>query len=134
MEVVAYDNLARTADSATWGLSKAEKLPVGAEELRLDYEDFLRQHGWERWPPEHPAMQRFKAKRCATLAGIHSWIVDELTRTDSTRAELGANAALSLLNLCCYLLDRQITVQAANFEEDGGFTERLYRIRKNRRG
>jgi four helix bundle suffix protein len=46
---------------------------------------------------------------------------------------LAANAALSLLNLCCRLLDRQIAAQAAAFEREGGFTERLYRVRKARR-
>jgi four helix bundle suffix protein len=44
-------------------------------------------------------------------------------------AALVANAALSLLNLCCYLLDRQLSTQAAAFEKEGGFTERLYRVR-----
>jgi len=48
--------------------------------------------------------------------------------------ELVANAALSLLNLCCYLLDRQLAAQAATFEKEGGFTERLYRVRRERRG
>jgi len=33
------------------------------------------------------------------------------------------------LNLACYLLDRQLAAQAATFEKEGGFTERLYRIR-----
>src|SRR5258708_38809627 len=42
-------------------------------------------------------------------------------------AQLVANAALSLLNLSCYLLDRQLDAQAAAFEKEGGFTERLYR-------
>ena len=46
---------------------------------------------------------------------------------------LAANAALSLLNLACYLLDRQIAAQAAAFEQEGGFTERLYRVRSQRR-
>jgi four helix bundle suffix protein len=48
-------------------------------------------------------------------------------------SELVANAALSLLNLCCYLLDRQLAAQAAAFEKEGGFTERLYRVRSERR-
>ena len=46
---------------------------------------------------------------------------------------LVANAALSLLNLCCHLLDRQLAAQAQAFESEGGFTERLYRIRRQRR-
>jgi four helix bundle suffix protein len=48
--------------------------------------------------------------------------------------ELVANAALSLLNLACYLLDRQLAAQAAAFEKEGGFTERLYRVRSQKRG
>jgi four helix bundle suffix protein len=46
---------------------------------------------------------------------------------------LVANAALSLLNLCCYLLDRQLAAQAVAFEKEGGFTERLYRVRSQTR-
>jgi four helix bundle suffix protein len=129
------------------------------EELRLDYEDFLRQHGLEQWAPEHPALMRFKAKRCATLEQVRAWVKDEQNRartnTDthgrtqkrptgsvSVRenqcrsvpfAQLVANAGLSLLNLCCYLLDRQLAAQAATFEKEGGFTERLYRVRNARR-
>jgi four helix bundle suffix protein len=44
-----------------------------------------------------------------------------------------ANAALSLLNLCCHLLDRQLAAQASAFEKEGGFTERLYRTRSQAR-
>jgi four helix bundle suffix protein len=47
---------------------------------------------------------------------------------------LVANAALSLLNLCCHLLDRQLAAQAQAFENEGGFTERLYRVRQQKRG
>jgi len=138
------------------------------EELALDYEDFLRQHGLPLWPPDHPALQRFKAKRCATLEEVRAWVEEERrrartgtdTRTNTdehgpagtgatdassvpvragpcesvpSSATLVANAALSLLNLCCYFLDRQLAAQAAAFENEGGFTERLYRVRRERR-
>ena len=132
------------------------------EELRLDYEDFLRQRGLAQWPPEHPALMRFKARRCATLAEVRAWVEAERggqTRTDTDRqgrgnarklsvpasvkvrvrpgvpgsAELVANAALSLLNLACYLLDKQLAAQEKAFVEEGGFTERLYRVRSARR-
>lgn len=43
--------------------------------------------------------------------------------------EISANAALTLLAVACALLDRQIAAQAAAFEKEGGFTERLYRVR-----
>src|SRR5207249_7167752 len=47
---------------------------ASVEELRLDYEDFLRQRGLEEWPPEHPALKRFKASRCATVEEIKAWV------------------------------------------------------------
>ena len=128
------------------------------EELKLDYEDFLRQRGLELWPPNHPALMRFKAKRCATLDEVSAWVKEERIRTRTNTDEQGpsaggkssvpasvgpceppasavlvANAALSLLNLACYLLDRQLAAQATAFENEGGFTERLYRIRSQKR-
>jgi four helix bundle suffix protein len=126
------------------------------EELRLDYEDFLRQRGLPLFPPDHPALERFKKKRCATVEDVRLWVEDEQGRTRTSRDEkseagassvsvrgsrvssvgsstLVANAALSLLNLCCYLLDRQLVAQAQAFEKEGGFTERLYRVRNQRR-
>jgi four helix bundle suffix protein len=126
------------------------------EELRLDYEDFLRQRGLPQWPPDHPALQRFKARRCATLDEVRAWVEAERGRHGRAKTSdehgqeggvgpsvpvggdpcqpvpssvLVANAALSLLNLCCYFLDRQLAAQAAAFEQEGGFTERLYRVR-----
>ncbi len=133
------------------------------EELRLDYEDFLRQRGLPQWPPDHPALKRFKARRCSTLEDVRVWVENERqlskgknehgqarTNTDKVRdgsgadqsvsvgdgpckpipsSTLVANAVLSLLNLSCYLLDRQLAAQAAAFEQEGGFTERLYRVR-----
>src|SRR6266702_2789318 len=35
------------------------------EELRLDYEDYLRQRGLVTWSSDHQALKRFKARRCA---------------------------------------------------------------------
>jgi len=123
------------------------------EELRLDYEDFLRHRGLAIWPPDSPALRRFKARRCARLEDVQAWVAAEraMARTDRdeherrsvsvcegpcrsvSSAELAANGALSLLNLCCFLLDRQLESQATAFERDGGFTERLHRIRTRAR-
>jgi four helix bundle suffix protein len=47
--------------------------------------------------------------------------------------EIAANAVLTLLAVATALLDRQIAAQAAAFEQEGGFTERLYRVRQERR-
>jgi four helix bundle suffix protein len=46
---------------------------------------------------------------------------------------ISANAALVLIGVASVLLDRQVAAQAAAFEAEGGFTERLYRTRQARR-
>ena len=118
------------------------------EELRLDYEDFLRQRNLPELDPDDPILKRFKGLRCETLEQVQEWIRDEHGQAQTntanvsvsespcvsvTSATLAANAALSLINLCCYLLDQQIETQAQVFEKEGGFTERLYRVRKKAR-
>ena len=44
-----------------------------------------------------------------------------------------ANAALVLIGVAAALLDRQVAAQACTFEQEGGFTERLYRTRRANR-
>jgi four helix bundle suffix protein len=48
-------------------------------------------------------------------------------------AEYSANAALTLIAVACSLLDRQVASQAKQFKDEGGFTERLYRVRSAHR-
>lgn len=145
------------------GTSKKSELKLtnvaraSLEELKLDYEDFLRQRDLPLWPPDHPALVRFKAKRCATVEDVRAWVEEEhgLSRTNTDKHRQGsgdsslsvrespcpsvgsstlvANAVLSLLNLCCHLLDKQLAAQAKAFENEGGFTERLHRIRQQKR-
>lgn len=133
------------------------------EELRLDYEDFLRHKTLPLLEGDHPILTRFKARKCATLKEVQEWAaqeqkrlatnrdIDGQTRTGTdlhgrtqtktsgtghntvTPAALAANATLSLINICGLLLDRQIKNQADAFERDGGFTERLYRTRMRAR-
>jgi four helix bundle suffix protein len=47
--------------------------------------------------------------------------------------EAAANAALVLINVASALLARQINSLALAFESQGGFTERLYNVRRGRR-
>ena len=106
------------------------------EELRLDYEDFLRQRGYRLWPADDAAGQRFSAARCGTLDAVRNWINAEhfSGRLPVPVPEIAANAALILIRVSCSLLDRQIARLAADFEQEGGFTERLYRVRSATRG
>ena len=55
------------------------------------------------------------------------------TSSTSPYPAIAANAALALIAVACSLLDRQLAAQAAAFEQDGGFTERLYQRRQGKR-
>ncbi|MRR33209.1 hypothetical protein EG829_00720, partial [bacterium] len=123
------------------------------EELRLDYEDFLRQRGMPIWDRDDPRRQGLIDCKCAAADDVAAWVRKEHDRglrgqsgprgqnssTSSTKSppttypELAANAALVLLAVACGLLDRQLSSQAKAFEADGGFTERLYRVRAEKR-
>jgi four helix bundle suffix protein len=135
------------------------------EELKLDYEDFLRQRGLPQWLREDPRRKGLVARRCSGADDVAEWCQEQehglggpsglnglsgrhgrngldglstssMMSTASTKPsypEISANAALTLLAVACSLLDRQLTAQAAAFEKEGGFTERLYRTRSQAR-
>lgn len=122
------------------------------EELRLDFEDFLRHRRLAQWAESDPRRRALVAARCTSAEEIADWVAEQHGRNgrhgpdgrpsesmqsipsmESTYAELAANAALVLIGVACALLDRQLAAQAAAFTEEGGFTERLHRIRSERR-
>jgi four helix bundle suffix protein len=124
------------------------------EELRLDYEDFLRQRGLPLWGRDDPRRKALVARRCSSADEVAGWCKEQShglhgrdglhgqkdLSTSSTMSitsmifqEVAANAALTLIAVACSLLDRQLAAQAAAFEKEGGFTERLYRTRSQAR-
>ena len=135
----AQNLLEGSVDSAT---SKKIELKLtgiargSLEELRRDYQKFLAHRELPEWKPSAPELERFKTLRCATLAQFREWVAEEARRAGEDTdlpAVLAANGALSLLNLCIFLIGRQMEAQARAFEAEGGFTERLYRRRMERR-
>src|SRR5947208_12734061 len=44
------------------------------EELRLDYEDFLRQRSLPLWPEDDPRRAALGARRCATAEAVADWV------------------------------------------------------------
>jgi four helix bundle suffix protein len=122
------------------------------EELRLDYEDFLRHRGLPQWPREDPRRAALIDRRPANADDVAGWArkvhdgqsgqrgrhgqrlsTQSTPSTKSTYPEIAANGALALLTVACSLLDRQIAALEKAFVKEGGFTERLYRVRSERR-
>lgn len=104
-------------------------------ELGLDYEDFLRQRGLPLWAENDPRRNALVRRRCKTVDEVAEWIkqVHDAPPARSTYREIAANAAIVLIGVTVTLLERQLRSQGHSFETEGGFTERLYRIRKRRR-
>lgn len=110
------------------------------EELRLDYEDFLRQRGLLIWGRDDPRRQSLIDRRCATADDVAQWVrkvhdcgLSGQEKLPPAYSEIAANAALALLAVACSLLNRQLAALAKLFETEGGFTERLYRVRSEKR-
>ena len=119
------------------------------EELLADYQAFLRQRGLSEWPPESHAARLVRNARPENLAQLRQLMAtlvadlsigvflfsDRSDRSDKSllKAEVAGNVMLCLINQATYLLGRQLSRLAADFEHEGGFSERLYRVRSEAR-
>jgi four helix bundle suffix protein len=163
-----------SATSKKTELKLTQVARASLEELKLDYEDFLRQRGLAQWQRTHPLRQELVDLRLRSADEVARWVVavgkrtgfggpggldgpgghseaqgsESTASTASTKStpstkstltakvypELAANAVLVFLAVACALLDRQVARLADDFTSKGGFTERLYRVRKQKRG
>ena len=112
------------------------------EELLEDYRSFLRQRTLPIWEPESETAKIIRQARPETLEQLRQLmarLVSDLSdKSDSSdknaiKQEVAANTMICLINQETFLLARQLSRLAADFEKDGGFTERLYRIRSEKR-
>lgn len=120
------------------------------EELRLDYEDFLRHREMSPWDRNDTRREALISLRPNDVKAVAQWAravragqyassTESTESTESTKAvlpnfaEITANAAIALLAVASALLDRQLAAQAKAFEKEGGFTERLYNQRSTNR-
>ena len=99
------------------------------QELLEDYEDYLRTRGhrqWEEGSKELEAMRR--------LGREHNDAPFFMKLVQTRPPETIANMAIVLIKQADYLLFRQLQRLADDFVEEGGFSERMMRIRKTKRG
>ena len=130
--------------SAASGTSKRTEMKLtdtarfSLEELRRDYRDYLRQRRLKEWSYSEPLRQKLIDARCESAEDVAAWIRETRARLGHNGrrpaySEIAANAALVLIAVACSLLDRQLASLAKRFLEDGGFTERMYRMRSQHR-
>jgi len=104
------------------------------DELLLDYEDFLRQHGLRQWEKDDP-----QARAVREVGKLHPTDPSDETHYSPwlKHSDPGvvANAVICLIHQTNYLLDRQIAGLERHFIQDGGYSERVAaaRIAERRR-
>jgi restriction system protein len=103
------------------------------DELLLDFEDFLRQRGLQRWEKNDPRALEVRA----VGKQERSDPTDQSDRTDRSDFKnyeawllqddpaVVANTVICLIHQANYLLDRQIAGLERQFIQEGGYTERL---------
>lgn len=99
------------------------------EELKLDFEDFLRQRLLFTWPHDEALRCELTKQRFSSADQFALWAKNVATKTDRDIAEIAANGVIVLIQVTCTLLDRQLQAQANAFQNEGGITERLYKHR-----
>ncbi|HEY3303043.1 MAG TPA: four helix bundle suffix domain-containing protein [Candidatus Binatia bacterium] len=99
------------------------------EELLLDFQDFLRHRGLALWNKDHPTAQ---AVRKLAYAENRSYTTYR-SYIEESSPEVAANTLICLINQTNYLLDRQLRQLERQFLHEGGFTEKLYRVRSQAR-
>ena len=114
-----------------------------SDELLRDYESFLEQNGLRIWPKDSKEAQVMRRRlaqdrvrnlapapaggvRLTGLLGLSEFVAE-------AAPELAGNAMLCAVNQAVYLLRRQLERQGRDFLEQGGFTERLYQQRREKR-
>lgn len=119
--------------SAASGTSKKTELKLlgvaraSGEEGLADAEDFLRQQGLEIWDKDDPRAVEIRRLAYTTNRSYKTY------ETYLRDPETAANCLICLIQQTNYLLDRQLAALEKQFLEEGGFTERLYNMRRTQR-
>jgi len=98
------------------------------EELLVDFQDYLRQHNLPLWGKEHP-----KAKEVRGLCYRKNRSYETYKTYIEGTPETAANTIICVIHQANYLLDQQLRALEKEFLKEGGFTERLYRVRSQTR-
>ena len=123
------EGCAASATSAKTEIKLVNVAKASLQELLEDYLDYLRTRGHRRWEEgsrELEAMRR--------IGREHSDADYFLALCRTRGAETVANMVIVLILQADYLLFRQLERLERDFVSDGGFSERMNRVRREQRG
>lgn len=99
------------------------------EELRIDYEDFLRSNKYEIWGKDHRYTLRFREINRTPNATYETY----KKAIEHEQLQICANSMICLINIVGYLLAQQIKSLEKAFLEEGGLRERMTKARIDKR-
>ena len=123
------EGCAASATSAKTEIKLVNVAKASLQELLEDYMDYLRTHGHSQWEEGSPQWTAMRA-----LGKEHN-DADYFMQLCATRPpETIANMAIILIHQADYLLFRQLERLEQDFLNNGGFAEKMSRLRKENRG
>lgn len=97
------------------------------EELKIDFQDFLRTNKLPIWDKEHKLTTRFREINRTPHATYETY----QKAIEHEQPEICANSMICLINIVSYLLNQQIKQQEKAFINEGGLRERMTKARLN---
>ena len=122
------EGCAATPTSQETGIKLINVAKASLQELLADYEDYLRTRNHEQWT-EHS--EKWEAMRQVGIKHNDSAYYMQLISTRP--AETIANIAIILIKQTDYLLYKQLKALSEKFLQEGGFRERMTRMRLEER-
>lgn len=123
------EGCAASATSSKTEIKLVNVAKASLKELLEDYEDYLKTRGFRQW---EKGSREFETMR--QLGRTHNDAQFFMNLVATRPPETIANMAIILLNQADYLLYKQLQRLSEDFLQNGGFSERMSRLRKERRG
>ena len=120
---------AASATSAKTEIKLVNVAKASLQELLEDYIDYLRTRGHRQWEEGSVELETMRQ-----LGREHSDAEYFMKLCSSRPPETIANMAIVLIKQADYLLFKQLERLEKDFVDQGGFSERMMRVRKEKRG
>lgn len=123
------EGCAASTTSAKTEIKLINVAKASLQELLEDYEDYLKTRKFRQW---EKSSHEYEAMRA--LGAQHNDARFFMNIVETRPPETIANMAIILIKQADYLLYRQLQRLSDDFINNGGFAERMTRLRKTRRG